>query len=121
MNSVLTTYFLTSFVLSASAMTSLYSESRFVARQMDLPPPVQGGEFQLPAELQALIASVSEESIKLGQSKNSDVRYFASYSDDKMCSSKSTASFESWEESFESLDECCQIAFSWDLHTCLGN
>ena len=121
MNSALTTFLFSSSILSASAMTSLHSESRFVGRQINLPPPAEGDNFQLPVELEALIASVSAENDESRQSKNSNVRYYASYSDDTMCASKSTSSFESWEESFESLGDCCEMAFSWDMDACLGN
>jgi hypothetical protein len=83
---------------------------------------INDGDFELPAELEAMIASVSEDNLESKQlKKNAGLRYYASYSDDKMCASKATTSFESWEESFESLDDCCEMAFSWDVEACLRN
>ena len=124
MNSALVTFALTSFVISVTAMTSFYS-TRFTGRSHYLPSPFNGNdnEFKLPAELEALIASVSADDteLALNQVKPSAVRYYASYSGDKMCSSKDFSSFEIWEESFGSLEDCCHMAFSWDLNACLKN
>ncbi|EED88515.1 predicted protein [Thalassiosira pseudonana CCMP1335] len=80
--------------------------------------------FELPEELAAMIASAgnSKSSSPVSSSNDDDdttVRYHATFSDDAMCSSKSAASFESWEESFASLEECCEMAFSWDYDACV--
>jgi hypothetical protein len=76
---------------------------------------------ELPSELVELIQSV-EQSDQNEKSKESvSDRYFATYAlDGSLCSSKIAASFESWEESFASLEECCEMAFSWDMDKCLN-
>ncbi|KAL7506577.1 hypothetical protein ACHAXN_005750 [Cyclotella atomus] len=124
MNTSLTTIIFASVVISSTAMTSLYSETRLSVRQIDLPSPFDGNDqdFQLPAELQALISSVSAENAELeSRYAKADVKYYASYSVNKMCASKSASSFESWEEAFDSLEDCCEVAYSWDVNSCLGN
>lgn len=73
---------------------------------------------KLPSELVSLIASV-DDSEQESYPDSSAVRYYATYSEDEMCSSKATSKFESWEEPFVSLEECCQTAFSWDVDACL--
>jgi hypothetical protein len=76
---------------------------------------------ELPFELAELIASAEQsEPSTESKSEDSNVKYFASYTEGSLCSTKSAASFERWEESFSSLEECCEIAFSWDMDTCLG-
>ena len=46
------------------------------------------------------------------------IRYYATWTDGKLCSSKSLTSFEQWEESFTSLSECCKEVYGWDYDTC---
>jgi hypothetical protein len=29
------------------------------------------------------------------------------------------SSFDAWEESYESLEECCEMKFSWDYDACM--
>jgi hypothetical protein len=75
---------------------------------------------ELPSELVKLIASTElSESQYESTPSNSGIMYFASYTEGSLCSTKSAASFESWEESFSSLEECCEMAFSWDMN-CLS-
>ena len=74
---------------------------------------------QLPSELRELIASAEQESTKPTRANESRVKYFASYAEGSLCASKSVSSFESWEDTFESLEECCEVAFSWDMDACL--
>jgi hypothetical protein len=72
---------------------------------------------QLPGELAMMIDSADKTPERY---IDRSVRYYATYSDDGMCSAKSATKFESWEESFDTLDDCCRTAFSWDLGACLG-
>jgi hypothetical protein len=133
--------------ISATAMTSTYCDScipfeinRFIG-PIDIPSPFDDEassissrnssvysdiEYELPyeivaqlsAELASLITSV-DNSEPESYTGSSVVRYYATYSEDAMCASKTTSKFESWEESFVSLEECCQMAFSWDMDACL--
>ncbi len=48
-----------------------------------------------------------------------EIRFFPTWSDGELCSSKKSTSFESWEESYPSLDECCDVFFSWDFDACM--
>ena len=86
--------------------------------------------FELPPELAAMImiAEAKESSYPaaaptLGSKSSTstdEVRYYASYSDGgEICASKSSSKFESWEESYASLDECCEGSFSWDYDACI--
>ena len=93
-------------------------------------------EFQLPAELASLIATAkytSSPSIEESSSSSSpaaapslgqvQVRYYATHSgntDTELCSSKSASKFELWEESYESLRECCEVNFGWEFDSCVG-
>lgn len=69
---------------------------------------------ELPEELVELIALAYEEPRRVSTPDISNVRYFASYGDES-CLPRESASFERWEESFSSLEECCEMAFSWDI------
>mmetsp|Transcript_13591 Transcript_13591/g.29553 ORF Transcript_13591/g.29553 Transcript_13591/m.29553 type:complete len:199 (+) Transcript_13591:127-723(+) len=89
-------------------------------------------EFELPAELAAMIQEAKYESSPAAAptlnaassisstSAEGDIRYYATYAEGESCSSKSIASFESWEESHASLEDCCDVAFSWDYDSCMG-
>mmetsp|Transcript_16023 Transcript_16023/g.29052 ORF Transcript_16023/g.29052 Transcript_16023/m.29052 type:complete len:192 (+) Transcript_16023:155-730(+) len=90
---------------------------------------IEEEEFELPAELAALIANAkkSQDSSPaaaptLGASATTadDVRYYATYTEGELCSSKSSSLFESWDESYVSLEDCCDVAFSWDYGACMG-
>ncbi|KAL3785315.1 hypothetical protein HJC23_008879 [Cyclotella cryptica] len=149
MNTALTTMIFSSFAaVSATAMTSTFCDScisfethRFMG-PIEIPPHFNNEassissrnssayndieselQFeimaQLPAELASLIASVDKSEQK-SYNDSSDVRYYATYSEDEMCASKARSKFESWEESYVSLEECCQMAFSWDVDACLS-
>eukprot|EP00804_Cyclotella_cryptica_P018455 CCRYP_004298-RA/>CCRYP_004298-RA protein AED:0.45 eAED:0.45 QI:0/-1/0/1/-1/0/1/0/133 len=75
---------------------------------------------ELPSELLELIElAENPETDYITRTSNLSEKYFASFTDGSYCSSKSASSFESWEESFSSLEECCEMAFSWDLDACL--
>ncbi|KAL7532400.1 hypothetical protein ACHAXR_004605 [Thalassiosira sp. AJA248-18] len=91
-------------------------ESQSVAADNDV--------FDLPAELEAIIASaksVQESSIQIEEpSSAAEVRYYPTYTEGELCSSRSSSAFESWETSYASLEDCCEVAFSWDYDACLG-
>ncbi|KAL7463910.1 hypothetical protein ACHAXS_004260 [Conticribra weissflogii] len=49
------------------------------------------------------------------------IRYYATWScDGGSCSSKSTSAFDAWEQSHATLEECCDVTFSWDYDNCIG-
>ncbi|KAL7531432.1 hypothetical protein ACHAWF_009484 [Thalassiosira exigua] len=78
-------------------------------------------EFQLPAELAAMIAESrrSEPSSHPASAPTlGGTRYYASYAEGESCSSKDASEFESWEESYGSREECCDVAFGWDYENC---
>lgn len=70
---------------------------------------------QLPSELAELIASANPAPQRY---VDKSLKYYPTYSEDT-CSSKSAKAFEKWEESFGSLEDCCEAMFSWDVDTCL--
>lgn len=53
------------------------------------------------------------------QQQAAGARYYATWTEDAMCSSKLSETFESWEESFGSLEECCEVVFGWAMEDCL--
>jgi hypothetical protein len=79
-------------------------------------------EFQLPSELAAMISAArrSEPSPQPAAAPTlGGARYYASYAEGESCSSKSASEFESWEESYGSREECCEVAFGWDYENCM--
>ena len=80
--------------------------------------------IDLPAELAALIESANKSSPAAAPTRDisskSGVRYYATYTNGQSCTSKSSSEFESWEESFATLDECCDTNFSWDYDSCIS-
>ena len=80
-------------------------------------------EIELPAELAALIESAKKSSPTAAPTRDvsskSGVRYYATYTNGQSCTSKSSSDIESWEESFATLDECCDMNFSWDYDSCI--
>ncbi|KAL7463911.1 hypothetical protein ACHAXS_004261 [Conticribra weissflogii] len=48
-----------------------------------------------------------------------EVRFYATWSEGELCSSKSSSSFGAWEEPYASLEECCEMSFSWDYDNCI--
>lgn len=87
-------------------------------------------EFELPAELAAMIADAklvdesspaSAPTLESTQTMAEGIRHYATYSEGKLCSSKSSTKFDSWEESYASLDDCCEGSFSWDYKSCMGS
>mmetsp|Transcript_44200 Transcript_44200/g.94097 ORF Transcript_44200/g.94097 Transcript_44200/m.94097 type:complete len:183 (+) Transcript_44200:165-713(+) len=88
------------------------------------------GQFELPEELAAMIADAQSRdssspsvtpALSSSERWSDGVRYYATYSGEgESCSSKSTSSFEAWEESFDSLEDCCEVAFFWDYDSCMG-
>jgi len=46
-------------------------------------------------------------------------RYYATWNPTQLCGQKST--FDAWEESYESLEECCEMKFSWDYDACMAS
>ena len=78
-------------------------------------------EFELPAELAAMIIEAKHQSSPPAAAPTrQNVKYYANYNEGS-CSSKSTNKFSSWEESFDSLEDCCDVAFSWDYDACMGS
>ncbi len=87
-------------------------------------------QFELPEELAAMIADAQSRdssspsmtpALSLSERSSDGVRYYATSSGEgESCSSKSTSSFEAWEESFGSLEDCCEVAFGWDYDSCVG-
>ena len=79
--------------------------------------------IDLPAELAALIESAKKSSPAAAPTRDlsskTGVRYYATYTNGQSCTSKSSKEFESWEESFATLDECCDTNFSWDYDSCI--
>jgi len=49
--------------------------------------------------------------------KGSRRRYYASWNPTQLCASKT--SFDAWEDSFGSLEECCGEVFGWDYDDCM--
>jgi len=65
-------------------------------------------------------ASLGNLDALLSSRKNNAMpRFYATWDSSSLCSSKSTAAFESWEESYGSLEECCEVRFSWDFDNCM--
>lgn len=52
-------------------------------------------------------------------SDDGKTRYYATWKDGQLCSSKSSRSVEQWEESFHSLKECCLEVFGWAYDECM--
>ena len=93
-----------------------YNASAFYADDTD----VEDDEIDLPAELAALIESAKKSSPAAAPTRDiSGVRYYATYTNGQSCTSKSSSEFESWEESFGTLDECCDMNFTWDYDSCI--
>ena len=96
-----------------------YNASAFYADDID----VEEDEIELPAELAALIESAKKSSPTAAPTRDvsskSGVRYYATYTNGQSCTSKSSSDIESWEESFATLDECCDMNFSWDYDSCI--
>lgn len=90
------------------------------------PPEEEGEEFGLPAELAAMIANATmsrQEPVPAAAltSEAAPRYYYPTYdTEGGVCSSKPAAEFESWDESYASLAECCDVAFSWDYEACAG-
>ena len=86
--------------------------------------------IQLPTELASIIASSFSSSPSIEDESSSSspasaptlgqVGYYATYSNEELCSSKSAMEFEAWEESYKSLEECCEANFSWEYDACIG-
>ena len=76
----------------------------------------------LPLELAALIDSASAESSPPAAAPTiaSIGRYYPTYTDGESCSIKSYWELNSWEEYYDTLDECCDKAFGWDYEACLN-
>lgn len=76
----------------------------------------------LPPELVALIDSASAKSSPPAAAPTiaSIGRYYPTYTDGESCSIKSYWEFNSWEVYYDTLDECCDKAFSWDYDACMN-
>ena len=85
---------------------------------------VEEEEYELPAELASLIASAEHSKPSAptaAPSLGSQVRYYATYSEGESCSSKNVNKFDAWETSYETLEECCEMEFSWDYDSCVSS
>jgi len=51
------------------------------------------------------------------KNKEATTRFYPTYVAGKLCHSKTK--FDSWEQSYTSLQECCKAHFNWDLTACL--
>lgn len=47
----------------------------------------------------------------------SNQRFYATWQEGKLCGMKE--SFESWEESYSNLEDCCEVVFAWDYDACM--
>ena len=80
----------------------------------------------LPEELIAMIQAQQQPSPASAPTlyPSKGVRFYATYGStssesSSSCTSKTVENFESWEESFGSLDECCSLLFSYDYDGCM--
>lgn len=79
----------------------------------------------LPPELIAMIESARsfdsslQERTPASSSRPSSL-YYATYTDGESCSTKSSSELNSWETSYNTLNECCAKAFGWDYDTCMN-
>lgn len=80
--------------------------SSFIARKLLLPSTVTSIS---PKESAATVHSTFTET----------PRFYPTYLAGELCHSKT--SFESWEESYETLRECCEAVFSWDFEACCSS
>jgi hypothetical protein len=46
-------------------------------------------------------------------------RFYPTWIRGQLCSAKET--FDDWEDSYSSLEECCESHFSWDYSACCGS
>lgn len=70
----------------------------------------------LPPEMVAMIESARSFDSSLLPSS----QFYATYTDGESCSIKSSSEFNSWETSYNTLDECCAKAFGWDYDACMN-
>ncbi|KAL7517153.1 hypothetical protein ACHAWF_000106, partial [Thalassiosira exigua] len=79
------------------------------------------GDDELPAELATTIDSQRREpaAAPAASTDANARRYYPTFSEGESCSSKPAARFEAWEESFETKEECCEVAFGWDYESCV--
>ena len=64
-------------------------------------------------------ASSEQPSILRRSNTQDEERYYATWNPSQLCGMKS--SFDAWEESYESLEECCEMKFSWDYDACMAS
>lgn len=62
--------------------------------------------------------SEQSSSILRRRSTQQSERYYATWNPSQLCGMKSN--FDAWEESYESLEECCEMKFAWDYDACIG-
>ena len=77
--------------------------------------------FKLPPELAAMImiAEAKESSYPAAAPTLGSKSSTSEGDGGESCSSKSSSKLESWEESYASLDDCCEGSFSWDYDACI--
>jgi hypothetical protein len=67
----------------------------------------------------ASIGSNSEQSnILLRRSTQQSERYYATWNPSQLCGVK--RNFDAWEESYDSLEKCCEMKFAWDYDACMA-
>jgi hypothetical protein len=63
-------------------------------------------------------SSISSEPNILRRTPQAE-RYYATWNPSQLCGQKSN--FDAWEENYESLEECCEMKFSWDYDACMAS
>ena len=65
------------------------------------------------------VAGNSEQSsILLRRSTQQSERYYATWNPSQLCGVK--RNFDAWEESYDSLEGCCEMKFAWDYDACMA-
>lgn len=90
----------------------------------------EGEDFRLPQELADMIANAKRwqqgssspaaaPTSGVAAALEDEAGYYPTYMKGELCSSKPIGDFEGWEESYASLVDCCEAAFSWDYDACV--
>ena len=65
-----------------------------------------------------VVGSSGSESNILRRSPQQSERYYATWNPTQLCGVK--RNFDAWEESYDSLEECCEMKFAWDYDACMA-
>eukprot|EP00569_Conticribra_weissflogii_P004205 CAMPEP_0171334418 /NCGR_PEP_ID=MMETSP0878-20121228/4635_1 /TAXON_ID=67004 /ORGANISM="Thalassiosira weissflogii, Strain CCMP1336" /LENGTH=119 /DNA_ID=CAMNT_0011835491 /DNA_START=124 /DNA_END=483 /DNA_ORIENTATION=+ len=115
--------------ISSTAASPLASDCIACESDFDVAYKIIGGPIHLPSFHDDQFEDQAEDSFSNVTSSceanerdvvDLDLRFYATWSDGEMCSLKSASSFGVWEESYASLEECCDTNFSWDYNNCMG-